>query len=198
MSQAKGGLQSRILALLLLLLSVMVLGAAVVVPLVSANRHYSGEIEGMESRLEILRRSAGIGESLKSEFEQLKRRQARDIHYLKSNSDTLAAAELQQIIKRAITPAGGELISTQSLSSKKEAGATRVTLKVRMKGELDKVVAVFYALETGKPFLFLDNISFRAKPSRRARPTGKEGVVVPPQELDVNFELSGYVREAES
>ena len=197
MSQVKGGLRSRALALLILLLLVSLVGAAVVVPLVTVNRHFGVEIEGMESRLEILQRSASIGDSLKAEFERLNRSQATDVHYLKSSSDTLAAAELQQILRRAITPKGGELISTQSLSSKQEEGATRVTLKVRMKGQLEAVVAVFYTLETGKPFLFLDNISFRSKPTRRSR-TVQNGVAEPPQELDVNFELSGYVREAES
>lgn len=191
------GWQSRSLALLILFLLLAGLVALVVIPAWSANSHYQERLVQMESRLELLKRSASIGASLKTEFTQLKRIMATDVHYLKSNSDALGAAELQRSVKRVAAPKGAEIISTQILPSKQEEGSTRVTLRVRMKGSLETLVSVFHELETGSPYLFLENVSIRGRAiSRRrvARPTSG----VKPPDLDIDFELSGYMRGTET
>mgnify|MGYP001827172351 FL=1 len=191
--------QSRALALLILLLLISGLVAAVVIPAWSTNAHFKQTLTQIESRLEILKRSAGIGASLKAEFEQLKRLQATDVHYLKSKSDALGAAELQRIVKQVVTPKGGDIISTQILPPKQQQGTTRVTLRVRMKGSLEMLVSVFHTLETGNPYLFLDNVSLRGRSVARrrvARVNPVTGISAPT--LDIDFELSGYMRGTES
>lgn len=191
--------QSRALALLILVLLLVGIVAVAVVPVWTANEHYTDRVSYMESRLEILKRSVGIGASLKAEFDQLKHLQATDVHYLKSNSDALGAAELQRIVKRVVTPKGGAIISTQILPPKQEQGATRVTLRVRMKGSLEILVSVFHTLETGNPYLFLDNVSIRGRAVSRRRVAAKaSGAGGKPPDLDVDFELSGYMRGTES
>lgn len=188
------GWRSRALALTILLLLLAGLVAAVVLPVWSANRHFDTRIEQMESRLAILRRSASIGAELKAEYDRLQRSQASDVHYLKSRSDALGAAELQRILKRVATPKGAEIISTQILPSKQEEGATRVTLRVRMRGSLETLVGVFYALETGNPYLFLNNVALRGRPLARRRVVGMARGVKKLPTLDIDFELSGYMR----
>ena len=188
------GWRSRALALTILLLLLAGLVAAVVLPVWSANRHFDTRIEQMESRLAILRRAASIGAELKAEYDRLQRSQASDIHYLKSRSDALGAAELQRILKRVATPKGAEIISTQILPSKQEEGATRVTLRVRMRGSLETLVGVFYALETGNPYLFLNNVALRGRPLARRRVVGMARGVKKLPTLDIDFELSGYMR----
>jgi len=188
------GWRSRALALTILLLLLAGLVAAVVLPVWSANRHFDTRIEQMESRLAILRRSASIGAELKAEYDRLQRSQASDVHYLKSRSDALGAAELQRILKRVATPKGAEIISTQILPSKQEEGVTRVTLRVRMRGSLETLVGVFYALETGNPYLFLNNVALRGRPLARRRVVGMARGVKKLPTLDIDFELSGYMR----
>lgn len=191
------GWQSRSLALLILFLLLAGLVALVVIPAWSANSHYQERLVQMESRLELLKRSASIGASLKTEFTQLKRIMATDVHYLKSNSDALGAAELQRSVKRVAAPKGAEIISTQILPSKQEEGSTRVTLRVRMKGSLETLVSVFHELETGSPYLFLENISIRGRAISRRRVAKTTSGVKPP-DLDIDFELSGYMRGTET
>lgn len=191
------GWQSRSLALLILFLLLAGLVALVVIPTWSANSHYQERLVQMESRLELLKRSASIGASLKTEFTQLKRIMATDVHYLKSNSDALGAAELQRSVKRVAAPKGAAIISTQILPSKQEQGATRVTLRVRMKGSLETLVSVFHELETGSPYLFLENISIRGRAISRRRVAKPTSGVRPP-DLDIDFELSGYMRGTET
>ena len=61
-----------------------------------------------------------------------------------------------------------EVLSTQILPASEQEGFNRVTLKVRMRGVLENTVKAFHALETGQPYLFLDNVSIRG----HARRTG--------------------------
>ncbi len=193
------GWQSRALALLILVMLLVGLMASVVIPAWSVNTHYKERMVQMESRLEILKRSASIGASLKTEFDQLKRLLATDVHYLKSNSDALGAAELQRSVKQVAAPKGAEIISTQILPPKQEQGAIRVTLRVRMKGSLETLVSVFHALETGSPYLFLDNVSIRGRAISRRRVTKAARVAgFKAPDLDIDFELSGYMRGTES
>ena len=66
----------------------------------------------------------------------------------------------------------------------------RVTIKVRMRCELDDLSKVFYNLEGETPYVFVDNVSIYRQISRRRR--GRE--TVQQRILDVRFDLSGYIR----
>ena len=109
-------------------------------------------------------------------------------HYLRGKTDAVAAANLQAVVKLTASSRGMEIISTQILPAKEEEGFTRVTLKVRMRGQLEDSVKVFHALETGQPYLFLDNVSLRNF-SRRQTKTNVTAVNL----LNVDFDLIGYM-----
>ena len=178
--------QRQLLALGILTLIVVIIFTLTVVPLWALNRHYMDTIDGLEGRLEILQRTVAAGSGLRSQHEQLKRSLASNRHYLKSTTEALAAADLQGIIKRIAGSKGMEVLSTQILPATEEANFTGVALKVRMRGMLGNMVKVFHALETGQPYLFLDNVSVRSR-SQRARRVNVG------QTLDVDFDLIGYM-----
>lgn len=178
--------QRQILALAILALLIAIMVALTVVPLWAANRHYHNSIDGLDGRLEILQRAAAAGDGLRSQHEQLKRSLASNRHYLKSTSEALAAADLQGIVKRIASAKSMEVLSTQILPVTEESEFTRIALKVRMRGTLDNLLKVFYALETGQPYLFLDNVSVRSRGQRRHK-------VNTGQLLDVDFDLIGYM-----
>jgi general secretion pathway protein M len=178
--------QRQLLALAILVLVTSILVTITVVPLWIANRHYMRTIESLDDRLVILQMAAATGSKLQSQHEQLKRLLANDRHYLKSASEALASANLQGIINRIAGSKGMEVLSTQILPARAESEFTRVAIKVRMRGTLDNLVTVIYALETGQPYLFLDNISIR---TRRLR-SSNDSIG---QMLDVDFDLIGYM-----
>jgi len=180
--------QRQLLALVILALVVVMIFTLMVAPLWAVNRHYLDTIDGLDNRLQILQRTASAGSGLRSQHEQMKRSLASNRHYLKSTSEALAAANLQGIIKRIAGSKSMEVLSTQILPASEEAGFTRVALKVRMRGRLDNTVMVFHALETGQPYLFLDNISIRSHARRRI---GK--MKVGQNLLNVDFDLIGYM-----
>ena len=180
--------QRRLLALAILVLAVGAVFSATLLPGLLANRHYQQTIAGMESRLQQLQRAAAIGATLQPQYEQLKRGQPSDAHYLKSNSAALAAAELQRLVKGIVLAKNAEVMSTQILTTRQEEGFDRISLKVRLRGQLENIVQAFYAIETGDPFIFLDNVSVRASRGRRIR-----GQTALTQNMDVDMELIGYM-----
>jgi len=188
-------LLGRLLALLLLLLAVAAVAGATLVPVWLLARGYDAEISLAERRLAAQRRLAAVGAGLEPEVEGLKRRGENDRRYLRSTSEALAGAELQGIVRRIVPPRGGEVLSTQLVGSQQEEGFTRATLKLKMRATLEQLVEIFYALETGTPYLFLDNVSVRARGGIRFYGSGTR---VPSEPLEVELELSGYMRGEES
>jgi general secretion pathway protein M len=180
--------QRRLLALAILLLALGAICSITVVPVLLANQHYRETIADMEGRLEQLQRAAAIGTGLQPQYEQLRRWQETDSHYLKSSSSALAAAELQRLVKRIVVAQHAEVLSTQILTTAQEQDLNRISLKLRIRGTLENIVQVFYAIETSEPFMFLDNISIRAKSVRRTL-----SKIPAPQLLDMDLELIGYM-----
>ena len=180
--------QRRLLALAILLLVLCAICSITVVPVLLANQHYRETIAGMEGRLAQLQQAAAIGTGLQPQYEQLMRWQETDSHYLKSSSSALAAAELQRLVKRIVVTQHAEVLSTQILTAAQEQDLNRISLKVRIRGTLGNIVQVFYAVESSEPFMFLENISVRAKSGRRGR-----SKIPAPQLLDVDLELIGYM-----
>ena len=182
--------QRQALALVILALVAVTIFTLTIAPLWAVNRHYVDTIDGLDNRLQILQRTANAGSDLRSQHEQLKRMLASNRHYIKSNTEALAAAKLQGIIQRIAGTKGVEVLSTQILPSSEEAGFTRVALKVSMRGKLDDTVALFHALETGQPYLFLDNVSINSHARRVRKITVNYN-----QLLTVGFDLIGYMQK---
>ena len=181
--------QRQLLALVILTVLMVIIFTLTIAPLWALNRHYLDTIDQHERHLEILQRTVAAGSELRSRHEQLKRMLASNRHYLKSSTEALAAADLQGIIKRISRAKDMEVLSTQILPTTEESDFIGVTLKVRMRGKLENMVRVFHALETGQPYLFLDNISVRSRLQR----SRKANFV---QMLDVEFDLIGYMPRA--
>lgn len=178
--------QQRLLAVAILFLLVGLAVSITVLPVWSANRHYSQTITSLEGRLEQLQRAAAIGASLQPQYQQLKRLHASDRHYLKSASEALAAAELQRLVKGIGQASKVDVLSMQNLPAIQEEDVLRCELKVRMRGDLQNFVQMFHTLEAGTPFLFLDKVSIRNIKSRR----NNIGKNIP---LDADFVLYGYL-----
>jgi len=177
--------QRQILALSILVMIITIF-TLLIVQLVALNRHYVDTIDQLEQRLDILQRTAASGNSLRSQHEQLKQLLDSNRQYLKSATESLAAADLQGIVKRISATNAMEVLSTQILPAIKESDFTGVTLKVRMRGKLDNLVKVLYTLETELPYLFLDAVSIRSQ----FQHTSNINLL---EQLDVEFNLTGYM-----
>lgn len=179
--------QQRHVALALLALSVAALLSVTVVPVWVVNSSYQERIDSLSSRLQAYERVTERDAGLMPRFEAVKRAQLNGGHYLRSKAVAVAGAELQSMVKKIAAANGSQVLSTQILPAAAEKGFVRITLKVRMRGELEGVLTSLHAMETNDVFLFIDQVSIRGRGvSRRARE-----VVVKP--MDVDFELTAYM-----
>jgi general secretion pathway protein M len=191
-----GSWQSRGLALALLL---SLLGMAYLLlahPVITKFTFYAEKQTEYRDRLLRYKRIAATRPLIEQRLATLQQRQRTTADFLKSSTHTLAAAELQEQVKSIIVSHGGRLVSTQILAARNGELFPRVTIKVRMKGDIEGVLQVFHALEAGRPFLFLDNVYMRVRVIKRRRTVRpRRGQRVQQEgELDVRFELSGFMR----
>ncbi len=190
--------QQKILAISLFFIVFIAFAASVAVPIWSVNQHYSDKIDQMITRLSIMKRTSAEGESLLPEYNRLKSFRLSDKRYLQSKSEALAAAEIQRVIKGIIVPNGGEILSTQIISNNQKNKIPQITLKVRMRGDINTLVNVFYKMETSDPFLVIDNLTLRSRNVRARRSVRQNTQEQVTSNLDIQFEISGYIRGGDS
>ena len=186
--------QSRLFALLLLMVCLLLVTAAVVVPAVLLNRHYDELITGMRDQLVVYRRVAQHSPQYQDRFQRLLSQQRQDRRYLTSQTESLATAEFQSVVKQVIAANQGEILSTQVTPTTEEQGFKRVSIRIRMKSTLEDMVKIFHTLESRKPYLFIEQVTIRSRQvSRRRLPTSK-AIEEAISQLDIDFQLSGYMR----
>jgi len=188
-----GSLLSRTLAIVLL--GVAVLGGyrLIIAPLLAA--YQEGE-RGIEEARTLLLRYRALAEQrplLAEHLAEQEERAAAAAGYLEGPSDALAAAQLQDRVKSVVEAAGGELRSTQILPAESLEGDLsfrRTTVRVQIAVSIEGLAATLYELETGQPYLLIDDVTVRQERVRRRRRSEPEREPV----LDVNLELFGFLR----
>ncbi len=181
----------RWIAVGLLLLVVAVVIFAVLLPLVSMSLDFHEEKNDLLFRLQrqqtIAGREAQVAEGLlliKQQFETQN-------YFSTSSTEALVSAELQNIVKTAVSDAGGQLTSTQGLPGKMDDGFFRVAVKVRMTGTMDTLVGVLHGIETAVPVLVVDQLDINPVRGVRNRTTNK---VEPSGQLNISFQVVSFMR----
>jgi general secretion pathway protein M len=180
---------SRFLAGMLLLLVVLTVAVGVVMPTI--DNLAGAELSNQEYRL-ALARSRVLDQELKNVSRQLtetRQVQASQSGFLEGANESLATAQLQNRIKTIIETGGGELRSTQVLPVRDEGKFRRIIVRGQMATNTAAMQRIFYDIESASPYLILDNIDIRARPSSRAPENDPTDTM-----LDVRFDLYGYVR----
>ena len=185
--------RQRQLAVGLLVLAATFLLCITALPAALANRALNSEIETLYERLQRLEMIASQDEELRSRYATLRQNQATRGYFLQGNSEAVASADLQRILKDITAAHGTQLMSTQILPAVKEDSLTRVSLRVRIRGPIEGLVESLYELESSSALLFLDNVSVRTAVSvrQRVRPTNRD------QPFEAHFDLTAYMTEAQ-
>ena len=178
------------LAALALLLGVLVLAwYAVAEPLrrefledrqvIAEHRDQIGRFEAIAGRL--------------SHYQDELRRQRRNPELSRAiwhaDSDTLAAADLQQRVKSLVEGQGGALVSTQVLEPIQERPFTRIRINVRMLLSVPVLQQVLYEVESQMPYLVVRQLLVTQRNWRGRRLPRQK---LQSDNLDVRMEISGY------
>jgi general secretion pathway protein M len=182
----------RLVALLLVPLTVGAIYAFMLDPLMSAYRETETRISDARAQLVHLRRLTAQRPALVAQAEALEHRQDAGEYYLAGGTDALAAVALQDMVKEVVGSGGGSVHSMQPLSGMEERGFRRVTVRLQLIATTGSLFHILYALESGRPLVFVDNFGVQ----NRARPAVGQNGAQPALEdpsLVVEFDLYGYL-----
>ncbi len=157
-------------------------------PLLAAYGGVRERIAQAEDRLARAQAIAVGREELARQLAALKARMAGTRTLLAEDSPALAAAGLQSRLKKLVEDHGGDLKSVQALPERDEDGLRRVTVRVALTCSVQGLRGILHAIETGTPFLFVDNLDLRGRTSRAAEDAGGGATT-----LDVRFDAAGLL-----
>ena len=181
------------LALLLLVVSASIL--LVLLPLASNWLDYREQKNDLLFRLQRQQTIAARKDSVAQNLASLNQQYQQQEYLSTSDTEALASAELQNIIKTAVTEAGGQLTSTQGLPGKAENDFVRIAVKVRMSASIESLRTVLHSLDTNVPLLLVDQLDISPVRGARNRTTNK---MDPSSQLNVSFEVISFMRAKSS
>ncbi len=193
MNMALSPAVSRTLALALALALVGAVYTLAVAPLLDAHRGYAETIERSRDLVRRYGRVGAMREPLERQLAELGKRAKSTSGYLEAKSATLAAAQLQNRVKRIVTRNGGTIRSLQTLPPRNERDLERVSIRIQMTARIGQLQKIFHAFENGPIYLFLDDVNVRVQRARRSRRRRKEEPV-DPRLLSVRLNLYGFAR----
>ncbi len=177
-------------SLTILLVVIVVVLAGILTPWWMKMRFYSEHIETMSNQIVRFESMLARHPQLEAQLGQMRQQLATSDYFLEAANPALAAADLQQRVRRVIESNGGQLVSTQNLTSPANDELIEVIIRVRMTGGIESLGRALYELEGGSPLLLVDNLGVRS--NKRYLGRGQNRVVEFHQ--DVNFDLIGFLQ----
>ena len=179
--------QSRVLALALLALAVLLGIALLLTPFLLLHRHYDATIDALQDRVEVYRRVAAQTPELKKALEALRAKDGRRF-FLHNTAPNLAGAELQDLVRAAIENNGGRITTIQTAQPREDGRFRQVGINVQLFASTPNLQKILYALETQTPYTLIENITVRPLNAFRGfkPPPGNE------PELSVLLDVSGF------
>jgi len=182
-------LLNRLGALLLLLLVLALVWFVVAEPV---RNEYIQDSRAIARVADALDRYQAIAGRLAEYQAELRRQSANpklNRAVLRADSETLAAADLQQRVKSVVEAQGGSLVSAQVLEPVAETPFTRIRINVRMLLSVPVMQQVLHEIEGQMPYLVVRRLLVTKRNWRgRNRPRLNQRA----DSLDVRMEISGY------
>ena len=179
-------LQGKAVALSIFVLLIALAVGVIATPVWLLNRRYDMAVEDAVAKLERYSRIIGMRDGLQRQAVEIKALESTQ-HFLKSASPSLAAAELQEKVKTILDENGAKVSSMQILSHKDEGAYRKVSVALQLTAPHSALKAMLYALESARPYLFVDNFSVRAPYNAATR----NDLTAEP-DLTVQFDLTAY------
>ncbi|MFW5444079.1 MAG: type II secretion system protein GspM [Methylococcaceae bacterium] len=163
-----------------------------IVPVVSSGMDYHEQKLELIFRLQKARAIVARKDVVAADNQRIKQKYQEQNYFTTSDTVALASADLQKLIKSSISEAGGQLTSTQVLPSRSDGSFKRVTIKVRMSGDIEVLRSVLHEIESAVPMMIVDQLDIRPVRGRRNRKTRK---IESSDKLNINFQVAGFMRE---
>ena len=182
--------QSRRLALFLLLAGSALVVVVVGLPFWLLYRHYDRALAENSNLSERYGRIAGTRADLTRQLEAMRANEPRKL-YLRSGGPALSAAEATEALRALIESSGGRLITVQAPTYKEEGRYRQISVNVQLTANIFALRKILNAIESNVPYLFVDSLMVRTQIPSTFRPQpGQE------PEMYVSLDVSGYAPAA--
>ena len=188
---------SRFLAIVLLLIVVMI-GYMLGVHwwFVAPHLDMADQMRDMREQQQRFRETAAQRAEIEKKLGEVRTFEQGNQSFLTDSDANSAFSDLTQRLKQAISAHVKDENRCQIVSNSNYKGADeetyqRVTIQVRMRCDLEPFAAILYDLENGNPYLFVDQMMI----SRQMPGYVPPGQKAPSMQLDIRFNLSGYLRK---
>lgn len=179
----------RWIALGLLILFFLVLFLMIVLPLfLNWLDSYEKKTE-LEFKLHRQQATLAIKDQVSENLDAIKRQFKSENYFSNQESESLASAELQNIIKMAIAQNGGQLVSTQGLPSENQKHFLKIIVSVRLVTNMEALASVLAYLESSKPVMVIDQLDI--SPIRNSR--NNNNISYPNYPLNVSFKIFSFM-----
>jgi len=188
---------SRFLAIVLLLIVVLV-GYMLGVHwwFVAPQLDMGAQMQDLREQQQRLQATVAQKGEIEKQLAQVRQFEQNSQSFLTDSDANSAFSDLTQRLKQAIAGHAKDenrcsIISNSNYKGAEEETYQRVTIQVRMRCDLEPFAAILYDLENGNPYLFVDQIMISRQMAGYVPPGQKQ----PPMQLDIRFNLSGYLRK---
>ena len=189
---------SRFLALVLLLISLLL------VYVLGVHWWFVSPHLAVSEQMDDLRDQESRFSQIVAQRPQIERRLAESRAFEQNNQAFLtdpdvnsAFSDIVQRLKQIVTTHAGEstscqIVSTSPFKNPDEELYQRASAQVRMRCSMERFSAIVYDLESGNPYLFIDRMTIYRQIGGYTPPGGKK---TPTSALEIQFNLSGYLRQ---
>lgn len=192
MIKIKNKQMERWLAVGLLIAVMLIVSTAVLFPAASKWMELHDDKIALARQLKQYERILAGKDAVAKNMESIQEEILEQGYFNSQQTESLASAELQEFIKKAIVEAGGKLSSTQALPVIEKDKFNLITVSVRMTGNIEVLRGVLYRLETSTPLIMINQMDIRPMRSLRNRLTRQ---IEPSNELNVNFQAVSFMRK---
>lgn len=178
--------QSRAAALIILGVLILLIALVLVGPLLWLHKRYDTALADSGDQLARYQRLAASRPLVESKLAAVKAREPRKL-YLKAVTPGLAASEVQEIARTVIEANGGRLATVQIPAHKDDGRFRQISVSVQMSASAPALRRILHALESGQPYLYVDNFT-----ARQTVGYGYRQMPGVEPEMFVQFDLTGY------
>lgn len=155
---------------------------------------YGDEISELATQLGRFQRVAAQREQVEGQLASLQGRRSESNLFLEEGDFNEAAAGMSERLNQMVSTQASDtcqIVSRQPVRARVVERFEKVTVNVRMRCDIEDLMKVLYQLETGVPMIYVEELTV-IKPRARRRTRNQESVSI--SELDVRFNMSGYLR----
>lgn len=166
---------------------VLIVLIVVVAPVAVSFAEQGDEIEQSRDQLAQYRALIASRPALEARLATIGRRDASMSGLLQGDSTALAAANMQALVTALVHRHGGQVRSVQNLPAASSGGLEKIEVQYELSLPLASLKGAIYQLETGQPFLYLDEMDIHPEES-----AALDGPMSAPRDLHVELLVRGY------